>query len=582
MLTNMQKYYSDLLRLWKLLKPFHKDFYIQLTFIVIQQLLGIFVTFIMAKIIDSLVAKDIPLVIWMLTLYPIIRIISNRLSFYTDKHSLKKIEGAIQQYLEEFSFKKIFTLNIAQYREDHSAIKLQVINRGEGAIETIVSTIVLTLLPTLLQITFVVIALSFYSIIIALFTLTVIIVTIIWTNYFTKYHRPLIKSNLEKWDNQKKIRTEAFQHLSLIKILSSEKKYLKKYLANRGELMEYHIFVWTINLVHFYRRELFLSMSRAATFVIIAILYLKSSITIGAVYALWSWINDAYNSVQSIARTLRQLPLRFTELEKYLEIIDKHALFTEGGAKEFVPGDIVFNNITFRYPSSTQEVLHDFSLSIPHNKTTAFVGHSGSGKSTIVGLLLRVYDFEKGSIQIGDTDIRNIDISSLRKHIGYVEQHVDLFDDTIKANILIGNDTIHTEDELNHLENVAQKSRIDQFYHRLGESKFDTVIGERGVKLSGGERQRIGIARAIIKNPDILIFDEATSSLDTENEKYVMEAIEDVSKGKTTIIIAHRLSTVKNADKIVVMDRGSIVGEGTHDELMEKNEVYRNLVALQL
>jgi ABC-type multidrug transport system fused ATPase/permease subunit len=195
---------------------------------------------------------------------------------------------------------------------------------------------------------------------------------------------------------------------------------------------------------------------------------------------------------------------------------------------------------------------------------------------------LRVYDWNEGDITIKDISIRDMSAKNLRKHIGYVEQHVDLFDDTIKENILLGVEKKNYKQKESQMEETAKKARIDQFFHRLGESKFDTVIGERGIKLSGGERQRIGIARAIIKDPEILIFDEATSSLDTENERYVMDAIRDVSKGKTTIIIAHRLSTVRDADKIIVMDKGRVVGEGTHDELMRLNGVYQNLVAHQI
>ena len=187
-----------------------------------------------------------------------------------------------------------------------------------------------------------------------------------------------------------------------------------------------------------------------------------------------------------------------------------------------------------------------------------------------------------GSIKIGNHELREIDAHYLREKIGYVEQHVDLLDDTILKNILLGVKESARKKATKDLEEIAHKARIDQFYHRLGEKKFDTVVGERGIKLSGGERQRIGIARAIIKDPEILIFDEATSSLDTENERFVMDAINDVSKGKTTIIVAHRLSTIRNADKIIVMDKGKVVGEGTHDELLVSSPIYKNLVEHQL
>ncbi|MFZ2832033.1 MAG: ATP-binding cassette domain-containing protein, partial [Minisyncoccia bacterium] len=159
---------------------------------------------------------------------------------------------------------------------------------------------------------------------------------------------------------------------------------------------------------------------------------------------------------------------------------------------------------------------------------------------------------------------------------------VDLFDDTVRNNILMALPASARIDAEKRLEEIGEKARISEFYHRLGEEKWDTVIGERGIKLSGGECQRIGIARAIIKEPKILLFDEATASLDTVNEKFVMDAINEVSKGKTTIIVAHRLSTVRNADKIIVMEKGSVVAEGTHSELLASSAQYQELVAHQM
>lgn len=579
----MQKYFTLTFRLWKLLHNFHKEFYIQLFSIIVQQFIGVGTVLVAAKMLDALINKNTDLIPWLIGIFFVANIVRNRIGYYTDIHSLKNIDNAVQQFLEEYSFKKIFKLNASQYVEDHSAIKLQVINRGEHSVEQIISNVVLSILPAVSQIIISIIAVAFYSKILALWCIITLVIVIVWSNRFAIFHRPYVKQHVENWDNQKKVRAEAFQHLTLIKVLAAEGHYLKKYLANRLSILEYSTLTWSMNIRHGYSRGIFMIISRVINTIIILTLAIKNLITVGAVYALWSWINDAFNTIQTLIQSMRQLPLRFIELEKYLEIIDKEALFNESGIKNAPLGaGIVFSNLSFSYPHGQHPVFENLSFTIPEKKITAFVGSSGSGKSTLVKLLLRIYDYKEGSIKIGQIELKDLDAQFLREHTGYVEQHVELFDDTLKENILLGVKDYTRKLAENNLESIAQMARINQFYHRLGESRFDTVVGERGIKLSGGERQRVGIARAIIKNPEILIFDEATSSLDSENESKVMEAINDVSKGKTTIIIAHRLSTVRNADKIIVMDKGMVVGEGTHDELMATNAVYQNLVAHQL
>ena len=263
--------------------------------------------------------------------------------------------------------------------------------------------------------------------------------------------------------------------------------------------------------------------------------------------------------------------------ERILEILDYENPIKEREnpvvIKDFTTA-ITLNNVTFAY--AEQPVLTNFSLEVPKGKTVALVGQSGSGKSTIANLITRFYDVNEGAILIDGVDVKDMQTASLRKLIGVVSQDSILFNDTIKNNLLIGKPDATDEE----LITAAKIANAYEFINDLPEG-FDTNIGDAGSKLSGGQKQRLSIARAVLKNPPIMVLDEATSALDTESERLVQNALENMMKHRTSIVIAHRLSTIQNADLIVVMQKGRIVEQGTHTEIRQKNGMYKRLVEMQ-
>ena len=239
--------------------------------------------------------------------------------------------------------------------------------------------------------------------------------------------------------------------------------------------------------------------------------------------------------------------------------------------------DILFENVSFKYETTEEKAVDRISLLVEGGKITALVGRSGAGKSTIINLIPRFYDPQKGEIKIDNQNTKNINLNSLRSKISLVSQDVILFDDTIKNNIAYADTKASQED----IEKACKFAAADEFISKLPK-KYETIVGENGVRLSGGQKQRISIARAILKKSPIILLDEATSSLDTESERIVQNAINNLIKGRTTIVIAHRMSTIHNSDKIFLLENGKIINSGNHDYLISNSEEYKSLYKNQL
>lgn len=295
-----------------------------------------------------------------------------------------------------------------------------------------------------------------------------------------------------------------------------------------------------------------------------------------AVYALY--INVVVSPINILVEFLETFQKGFAGFKRFVEIIDTDTEIKDSPDAEilsYVKGKIEYNNVDFSYDGNS-EILNNLNLTIEPGKTVALVGASGGGKTTICSLLPRFYDVTGGSIKIDGKDIRSLTQQSLRKAIGIVQQDVYLFGSTFKENIAYGK--IGASDE--EIIDAAKKANIHDFIMSLPEG-YDTNVGERGVRLSGGQRQRISIARVFLKNPKILILDEATSALDNESERYIQNSLDELAKGRTTLVIAHRLSTIVNADKIYVIEKGSVKENGTHKELLEKNGIYSKYYNMQ-
>jgi subfamily B ATP-binding cassette protein MsbA len=310
-----------------------------------------------------------------------------------------------------------------------------------------------------------------------------------------------------------------------------------------------------------------------------AYLVILHQLSLGTMVAFFAYIDKLYSPLRRLVNSSTTITQSFASMDRVFEFLDeKYDIVDEPNAQvcSKVHGDISFNNVSFSYESKEEMVLKGITLHVKKGETIALVGMSGGGKSTLVSLIPRFYDVTEGNITLDGVDIRQFKVQSLRDKIGVVFQDNILFSESVMDNILLGKPGATKEE----VYLAAKAANADEFILNLSEG-YNTKVGERGVKLSGGQKQRVAIARVFLKNPPILILDEATSALDLESEHAIQESLEELAKDRTTFIVAHRLSTITHANRIVLIEHGQIVEVGTHEELMAKQGNYYKLFQVQ-
>ena len=457
---------------------------------------------------------------------------------------------------------------------------ISIMKRGDGAFFSLQHDIYFHIFPTVVG--FITMLYFFSSLDIRIFLLVIgsFILTILVSVLLIKYNMKTRKEFNEDEDHVSGLITDSIINYDTVKLFSKERwetnRLIEDFKDWKKSLWRYanSFRVMNITIDTIFNVSIFL--------ILLVTLKMASNlkITPGDFALVAGFISSFYPQLDTLVWSIRDIAKEFTDIEKYFSILDYPIEIKDPDVpvkNRKVKGEVNFKNICYSYKEGLQNALRHVNLKIKKGESIALVGRSGAGKTTLIKLLMRFYDPEKGVITIDGIDIRKFTKSQLRSFMGVVPQEPILFNDTISYNIGYPKTNVSQRE----IEKVSKLAHIDSFI-KLLPNKYKTIVGERGVKLSGGQKQRLAIARMIISNPDIIIFDEATSQLDSESEKYIQDAFWKVAEGKTTIIIAHRLSTAMRADRIIVLDQGKIIEEGSHNALLDKDSsLYKKFWDLQ-
>ncbi|MEW5782227.1 MAG: ABCB family ABC transporter ATP-binding protein/permease [Pseudomonadota bacterium] len=476
-------------------------------------------------------------------------------------------------------FEHLHALSLRFHLERQTGGLTRDIERGTRAIGTLISYTIFSVLPTIVEVALVLGILaaryeSSFALIAAATLVVYVVYTIVLSNWRVHLRREV--NELDSAANTRAI--DSLLNYETVKYFNNEAwekaRYDQQMQKWEAAQIKSQVSLSYLNL----GQSLIIAVGVTLMMWRAAVGVMDGSMTVGDIVLVNAFLIQLYIPLNFLGVLYREIRQSLTDIERLFALLKENREIQDApDARAFEPGPctVRFENVSFAY-EPRRPILHDVSFEIPAGHTLAVVGHSGSGKSTLARLLFRFYDVGGGAIRINGHDIRQLTQASLRAAIGIVPQDTVLFNDTIEYNIRYGRPTASIEE----VRAAARAAHLAEFIERLPDG-YATRVGERGLKLSGGEKQRVAIARALLKNPPILIFDEATSALDSKTEKAIQAELDQVAIGRTTLIIAHRLSTVMNADEIVVLDAGRIVERGTHRSLLERGGLYAQMWALQ-
>ena len=476
-------------------------------------------------------------------------------------------------------FEHLHELSLRFHLERQTGGLTRDIERGTRAISSLISYSIYSILPTLIEVALVMgILISRYPGRFALIAASTLAAYVVFTISVSNW-RTALRREVNELDSAANVRAvDSLINYETVKYFNNENWEKNRY--------DQQLVKWEAAQVKSQVSLSYLNLGQAAIIASAVSLMMWQAaagvaggiMTVGDIVLVNAFLIQLYMPLNFLGVLYREIRQALTDIERLFRLLDEHREIQDApDAKplERGPCTVHFEHVGFHY-ESRRDILRDVDFEIPAGSTLAVVGHSGSGKSTLARLLFRFYDVQEGCIRVNGFPLRQVTQASLRAAIGIVPQDTVLFNDTIFYNIQYGRPTASREEVIA----AARSAHLHDFIERLPDG-YDTRVGERGLKLSGGEKQRVAIARALLKNPPILIFDEATSALDSKTEKAIQAELEAAAVGRTTLVIAHRLSTVMNADRILVLDGGHVIEQGRHRELLERNGAYAQMWALQ-
>jgi len=565
-----------------MIKPMQGAFKVLFVFTIALELIRLLSPYVLKVIIDKLTTfqkEDFVLLLGLIGLFFLSEEVISLVSYFRNKLVFATYFRS-ESYFHILAQKKLVNLSLGYHEKENTGNKISKVQRGIQQILDLLGNLAWDFIPIIIQliVTFVVLMFIDWRIGVSILFFAPLFIYVTYRTNIAIY--PIRKERYKAGEDAAGKMCETMVNINAVQSFSQEKREIQGYREIRERIKDQGILEWFSLLKNILARDAIIDSGRVVCLLLSVYLVWIGDVSLGTLVFVITLSEKTYISLYRISRLydrIEEAKVAYGRLDKIFKAKSEIVNPKNGIQPKKIEGAIKFENVSFKYQQGKASALNNVDLKISSGCVTALVGPSGGGKTTTVKLIYRHYDPQKGRVLLDGKDLKKYDMAGFRKHLAIVPQEVEIFDASIYDNIAYANPDANRQE----VESAARIANAHEFIEKLPQ-KYNTEVGERGVRLSGGQRQRVGIARAILANPRILIFDEATSNLDSYSEKLIQEAIDKIRKNRTMIIIAHRLSTIKKADKIIVLEDGKAVEQGSHTELSgKKGGLYAKLHKLQ-